>query len=310
MKGREIDLDVARKAVAEGLRLCLAGDDSEGLARYRSVARPRAFGELPLGLHVHLLREAGRDGAAELLTALTIRTGGDLAWKTAGKDASLAAKAAEYAALLAKGLANPRMINRYLRLLTQLERSAEVAAIFDPGLLLHCVRIGGGDVAARALLDREAGLEVGSNLSVRNMREILGLKRIAEFAPVLAACRAETEAYFARWAASDHPLAHLVPRDFEIDAWGLISRGEGYNTRHQHPKGWATGVYYPVGLDADIVGGSLRIGGWSDPAPPGWPVADIRPESGLLVLIPSYYVHWTDPLGAPGLRLSIAFDAA
>jgi putative 2-oxoglutarate-Fe(II)-dependent oxygenase superfamily protein len=101
-----------------------------------------------------------------------------------------------------------------------------------------------------------------------------------------------------------------VPRTARISAWGLISRGEGFNAPHIHHKGWATGVYYPAAPEGGGPGGALRIG----PPPalgaraPGWPDATIRPEPGLLVLIPSFYTHWTVPLGRPGLRTSIAFD--
>jgi len=306
---RLIDLDAARRIAADGLRLCLAGDEAAGLALYHTIAKPGLFAKLPLGLHVDMLREAGRDGSAESLAALTLRQNGDLSRKAMRADATAADKACEYEALLARGLANPLMVNRYLGMLTALGRTAEVAAMFDAERLLHVVRIDGADAAAQALLDREAGLEIGSSHSVRDMRKIPRLHDIAEFAPLLAACRAETNAYCARWAASDHPLAQFVAGAFAIQAWGLISRGEGYNSRHQHPHGWTTGVYYPAGLTPGIGGGSLCIGGWQDPAPPGWPVAQIRPEAGMLVLLPSYYVHWTDRLSAPGLRLSIPFNA-
>jgi hypothetical protein len=95
-----------------------------------------------------------------------------------------------------------------------------------------------------------------------------------------------------------------------MHVWGLISRGEGYNIRHIHHRGWATGIYYPLGVPPDRPGGELRIG---CPArlretSPGWPDAEIRPEPGLLVLMPSFYTHWTVPLGRPGLRMSVAFD--
>lgn len=44
-------------------------------------------------------------------------------------------------------------------------------------------------------------------------------------------------------------------------------------------------------------------------SPAGWPDAKIRPEADLLVIMPSWYVHWTEPLERPGLRLSVAIDA-
>lgn len=301
--------DVATRIAADALKQCLDGDEAGGLDAYRSIARPRAFTRLPLGLHIHMLREAGRDMAADELIAMTLSRGGDLAWKAVRKGVAPAVAAAEYEEWLARGLANPLMVNRYAGALTRLGRIDEVAAIFDTARLLRRVTIGGADAVARALLDREAELEVGSRISVREMRELLGVHLLPEFAPLIAECRAAITPYLADWAASDHPLASLVPRDFKIGAWGLISRGEGYNTRHQHSVGWATAVYYPMGLPDEMKRGSLKIGGWNDPAPPGWPDFDIRPEPGLLVVMPSYYVHWTDPLGAPGLRLSVALDA-
>jgi hypothetical protein len=309
MDGERIDIAAARQTAADGLRLCLAGDDQAGLALYRSITEPRALAVVPLGLHVHLLRDAARGDAAEALQRMTIAQGGDLAWKAMRDGVSPETAAAEYERFIALGQANALMINRYIALLTRLGRTDDVAAIFDPARLLHRVRISGGDAAARALLDREMEVEIESRMSVREMRKISGLKHFPEFAALHDTLRAETQAYYARWAASDHLLAPLVPADFTIGPWGLISRGEGYNARHNHPRGWMTGIFYPAGLPADIAGGSLCIGGWRDPAPPGWPVAEIRPEAGLLVLMPSYYVHWTLPLGAPGLRLSIAFDA-
>jgi hypothetical protein len=309
MEDGQIHIAAARQATADGLRLCLAGDDAAGLERYRAAAESRAVSVLPLGLHVHLLREAGRDAAADALTVLTAMEGGDLAWQAAREGVPPEVAAAEYEAFVAKGHANALMVNRYLSLLTQLGRTADVAAIFDPARLLHCVQIGGAEEAAQALLDREMRAEIGHRMSIREMREIRGLRHLPELEPLIAAFRAETAAYHARWAASDHMLAPLVPADFKIAPWGLISRGEGYNDRHNHPRGWATGVYYPVGVPDEIAGGSLCVGGWDDPTPPGWPMVEVRPEAGLLVLMPSYYVHWTRPLGVPGLRLSIAFDA-
>lgn len=308
MSDGQIGIAAARQIAADAVRLCLAGDEPAGLALYRSIATPDLFAELPVGLHVQMLGDAGRDGAAEALTALILAEGGDLAWKARFKGAMPQSAAAEYERFIAEGRANVLMINRYIDALGMAGRFADVAAIFDSRLLLQTGWLAGGDAVAQALLDREAGLEVGSRQSIRDMREVRKLGHLPEFAPLLATLRAETQAYYARWAASDHPLAKVVPKDFTIGAWGLISRGKGHNVRHNHPRGWATGVYYPAGLAGDVTGGSLCIGGWSDPAPAGWPTIEIRPEPEMLVLMPSYYVHWTRPLGGPGLRLAVAFD--
>lgn len=309
----QLDIDDALRTIAEALRLCRSGDEAAGAALYRSCARPQLLAKLPVGLHVHLLEEAGCADVAAELRRIAVRRGGDLAWRGARAGASPGDVAAEYEALFAAGHANPLMVGRYIELLTVLKRADDVAALFDPALLLRKVDLGAdlaGAVAA-AMLAEEPRLDRGSRLSVREMREISGLQKRREpaFLDLMAACRAETARYLADWAASDHPLARQVPEAFTLSAWGLISRGEGYNTRHQHTLGWATGVFYPVGVSDAFSGGALRIGGWGSETPPGWPKMAIRPEPGLLVLMPSSYVHWTDPLGAAGLRMSVAFDA-
>jgi hypothetical protein len=307
-----MDLDEATRTAAEGLRLCLEGDEAGGLKLYRTCALPRLLGRLPLGLHAQMIEDAGHGDAASALRALTLEHGGDLAWRAAVRPGtSPEVIATEYEGFFARGLANPAMVGGYVEALTSLGRADEVAALFDAERLIHQVRIGAADAVAAALLKAEDGLEYGSRQITHGMRYLLGVEqlRLPVFDALLAECRAETLAYFERWAESDHPLAQLVPRDFTIAAWAMVSRAEGYNSRHRHPVGWATGVYYPAGLPEGSTGGSLRIGGWSDPPPPGWPSASIRPEPGLLVLIPSWYVHWTEPTGAEDARLAIAFDA-
>jgi hypothetical protein len=82
---------------------------------------------------------------------------------------------------------------------------------------------------------------------------------------------------------------------------------------HIHPKGWITGVLYVAGGEradkSDSSSGALRVG-----APPevadcaGWPDITVAPVPGTLVFMPSYYTHWTVPLGRRGLRIAIAFD--
>lgn len=302
----EVDGTDALRQAAEALRLCHAGEEAAGLALYRTLAKPKLFRALPLGLHAHLLDEAGRHDAASSLRRLALRRGGDLAWRRGGPEA----EAAEYEALFARGIANPVMAGRYVSLLTELGRTEALARMFDPDRLFCQAEVDGAQPAAAALLAEEADVPIVQRCNGKNMRKILALeRRAAPFDTLLAACRTEAAAYLRRWAASDHPLARAVPEDFRIEAWALISRGEGYHHAHHHPIGWATGVYYPVGLPDGITGGELRVGGWDKKSPPGWPDLTIRPRPGLLVLMPSYYVHWTDQLSASGLRLSIAFDA-
>jgi hypothetical protein len=56
----------------------------------------------------------------------------------------------------------------------------------------------------------------------------------------------------------------------------------------------------------------LRVGGlpgWTAAKPP-WPVVDVEPVPGRLILFPSYVPHETLPTGSDQTRISVAFDVA
>jgi hypothetical protein len=309
MTKAEAELGQAQRDAAEALRLCLAGDEAAGIARYRACALPGFSEKLRLGLHAGMIENAGRPGAAEALRRIVIAQGGDLTRASARPNTPPETAIEEYETWFARGLGNAAMVNGYVRALASLGRTDRVAEIFDAERLIHIARLGDPTAVARTMIEAEDSFEQGSIQITHHMRYLLKLEQRPDYAALLALCRAETAAYFARWAASDHPLANLVPRDFAVSAWAMIARAEGYNARHQHPFGLATGVYYPAGLPQGSVGGQLRIGGWEDPPPPGWPSASITPEPGLLVLLPSWYVHWTDPIEVEGTRLAITIDA-
>lgn len=302
------------RTIAEALRRLLAGDTPGGLALYDSYLKEPDLPMAPIGLHAVFLEQAGEIDAARKLLEAGVARGKNVAARAGGFGADPAEAAEEYEGLFARGLVNATMIHEYALALTQGGRAEEVARFFDPKRLLRVVRVEPADLAdaaARLLLaQEERGDWQEAVQSVRNMTFVRKVQEMEEARPLLAALERESAAYLNGWADSDHPLAALVPRVFDIQAWGLISRGEGFNERHVHRVGWATGVYYPVGVETDGDRGALRVG------PPksleaqsnGWPTATIRPEEGLLVLMPSFYTHWTEPLGRPGLRLSVAFD--
>lgn len=302
------------RTVAEAVRLMLAGDTESGLALYISYLDEQDLPMAPIGLHCVFLERAGRVEAARRLLQAGAERGKNVAVK-AGAFASDPAKAAEeYESLFSLGLVNATMVHEYALALTGAGRSAEVGRLFDPERLLRTVILDSDGLAERAanllLAEEERGAWQEAVQSVRNMTFIRHVEKMESARPLIAAFERESTAYIGDWAGSGHPLAPLVPRDHEIIAWGLISRGEGFNKRHVHRVGWATGVYYPLDVEAGGDGGALRVG------PPesveagaqGWPSVTIRPKKGLLVLMPSFYTHWTEPLGRPGLRLSIAFD--
>lgn len=312
-----LDLDDPRMqavhSAARALRLCLAGDGAAGLALYRRCMTTDDAGAVSLGFQARLIEQAGHAEIARKLRRLAVRRGFDVSWQTSLETALPALTVAEnYESLFRQGYANPVMIDRYLKALTTLGRTAEVAALFDVPGLLYRTTLGDAAAITTALVAHEADMPYSERVQISyKMRSLDGLHTLRHpvFDPLLTAVRGEMAAYLARLAASDHPLAALVPQDFDIESWGMVSRAQGHNVRHHHPRGWVTGVYYPSALPPGSVGGALRVGGWSDPTPPGWPDETIRPEPGLLVLLPSWYVHWTEPTLSDGLRLSIAIDA-
>ena len=97
--------------------------------------------------------------------------------------------------------------------------------------------------------------------------------------------------------------------------------GQGYQVPHVHPAAWLSGVYYPIVPDSATVAaeapdGSESKAGWLEfgrpflrhktAAPPR--LRTIKPEEGLMVLFPPYFLHSTVPFESEETRISIAFD--
>ncbi|HEX9946430.1 MAG TPA: putative 2OG-Fe(II) oxygenase [Allosphingosinicella sp.] len=307
----------------DALALLLAGETEAGLDIYDICLKRTNRHNIPFGLHLIFLERAGLHGVAEHLRRLVLRRGGNIALKDVRPGASPAEVAEEYEGMFARGMANSRMIFRYMLALARLGRMDEVAALLDVPRLLRKVRLdrpgpngeaGGLAEAVQTMLIREEGRAEDKD-AVQPFIKVPMLERLHRLedptvGALTAALREEADRYVRDWAASDHPLARLVSRDVRLDVWALYARGDGYCPRHLHPQGWSTGVFYPAGVEGDCPGGDLMIGPPEEleDIAPEWPRLTIRPEAGLLVLMPSYCMHWTKPLGGPGLRTSIAFD--
>jgi hypothetical protein len=107
-----------------------------------------------------------------------------------------------------------------------------------------------------------------------------------------------------------HPFVSARPDLARFTIWALLFRGGGHQALHHHPGPWLTGVYYVAAPGRAAGGGALRVGGLpgSTAAEPPWPVVDIEPLPGRLVLFPSYVPHETLPTGSDETRISVAFD--
>lgn len=314
----EAEADRLGRDARDALALLVSGNCEAGLELYDRALRTSLGHTLPVGLHLLLLEGAGKRDAAVRLRELALRRGGNIVLKGVAIEGSAEESAEAYEALLERGHFNTRMMESYLMLLTRLGRVERIAELCHQELLLRAVRVGpspaelAGRVQEVLLQEEEAAAYAEAAQSVRHQRQISPLDKIGDpaISTLLSLLRDETAEYLRAWAGSSHALARYVPRAFRLEAWALISRGSGYNVPHIHHRGWATGVYYPGGLNWGETGGELCIGAPEavSGARAGWPAATFRPEPGLLVLIPSYYTHWTVPLGRPGLRTAIAFD--
>ena len=113
----------------------------------------------------------------------------------------------------------------------------------------------------------------------------------------------------------DNPFLRARPEHFGMRAWSVVSGADTYHRPHLHATSWVNGVYYaavpPVTADAQRKPGWLRVG-----PPPGrgfddasrWEKRWVRPEPGLVVLMPSHFTHDTVPLGCDERRICVAFE--
>lgn len=115
--------------------------------------------------------------------------------------------------------------------------------------------------------------------------------------------------------SGDHPFVSARPSRASLIPWALIFRSGGHQVGHIHPGRWMTGVYYVSARSRDQSSsaphpGAIRIGPlpeWAETDPP-WPVIELEPVPGTLLLFPSFVPHETVPPGEEAERISVAFD--
>jgi uncharacterized protein (TIGR02466 family) len=108
------------------------------------------------------------------------------------------------------------------------------------------------------------------------------------------------------------PLRSRNSADYRIEgAWSVRLRPGGFHADHLHGQGWLSSACYialPKAIEQDKQGW-LRFGRPGVPTRPDLPgQAYVKPESGALVLFPSYMWHGTEPFAGDEPRLTIAFD--
>jgi uncharacterized protein (TIGR02466 family) len=100
-----------------------------------------------------------------------------------------------------------------------------------------------------------------------------------------------------------------------IDAWANVGRAGHYARPHVHANANVSGVYYVDAGSEDPRGGGIEfLDPRNRPAmfqTNGNPVSDIytvQPQTGMLLLFPSFLYHYTSPYQGTGERLCIAFN--
>lgn len=105
---------------------------------------------------------------------------------------------------------------------------------------------------------------------------------------------------------------------YRIDGWANVVRSGQYHSAHNHPNNWWSGVYYVSIGEADPelpFNGQIEL---LDPrlGPNMVSIPDsifelrytVPTKEGLMVLFPSWLVHYVHPYVGTGERISIAFN--
>lgn len=110
---------------------------------------------------------------------------------------------------------------------------------------------------------------------------------------------------------SAHPWFSARSPHWRIQAWATVIHGDGGHQRpHTHPAGWMSGVYYLDSGDGSEAEGQLVFGHPPDELELSFAAnqLEVIPQTGDLLLFPSFFLHHTTPYFGSRKRISIAFD--
>jgi hypothetical protein len=311
----------------KALALFRSGAIHDGIELYKQVlnAEYDLRKDMPVALHLRFLENMGLNDVATTIRLDALRAGQNLCLNAHLGKPPLEVLS-EYRELFAQGIVNSVMVADYLIELSKFGETTELASFLNVNRFVRCAELSITDdgicgekfweAIAASLLERRTDHNwQEAAQSVRGMHYINRLeqhddKRIQRS---LSEISRHVDCYVTDLRTNGRGILPGIPRKYRITSWALISSGYGYNVPHIHHRGRFTGVLYiagpnEIGPDGYPVG-ALRIGPPEvAPNAVGWPDFAIAPKPGRLVLFPSYFTHWTAPLGKPALRISIAFD--
>jgi uncharacterized protein (TIGR02466 family) len=124
------------------------------------------------------------------------------------------------------------------------------------------------------------------------------------------------------WAASKmvHATTGLgaFKGQLSVSAWATICREGAYHAPHSHPDSAWSGVYYvdaggfnpnrPLSGVLEFLDPRVGVEAINTPGDPSGDPVRVRPESGLLVIFPSWLYHWVHPYASQSPRIAVSFN--
>lgn len=308
----------AEQLAAESLRLLCANDLTAGFRTYAQALRTPGGHDLPAAWHAGILTHAKLPDAANRVMSLAYEAGGDPCAVPLLPTTSPQEILAGYDQWFARDCATPAMVAHAMVWLSRAGAASRLASLVAQKDLLSVEALPEGTIC---LEDLAACLSRPEHLHhTPAMRSGRDLSRIPDLhlatAPPVVALHAlvleRAQLYLDRVRALGHLMSPHLPTRTALKSWANLSDGRGYHTPHIHTGCWVVAVVYvhAPSLAVETCEGCLRIGPapGGDPDCPGWPRAQIPPRPGTLVLMPSFYTHWTTPYRPGADRLSIAFN--
>jgi uncharacterized protein (TIGR02466 family) len=186
-------------------------------------------------------------------------------------------------------------------------RKAASGAELNQALAAHILALRDADAARRAV----------SRSGIGGWRTGDGF--LDDPAAPVATLRALAEAAVLEMLAMAKPGA-IEGRITRLYGWANVNRTGDYNTIHSHPTSQWSGVYYAAVGESDPEHPLSGVIEFQDPrgAPQAQPFPGfdfghklrLVPETGLLLVFPSWLLHMVHPFHGAGERISIAFNAS
>ena len=168
------------------------------------------------------------------------------------------------------------------------------------------------DINTAEIAERKQGRLTNGQQSAGNLFK----RPEASFRALAELIKKEFLAYQAKFFSADCALIQAFPTELEFtSSWYVKMQQGGHLNAHVHEIGWISGAVYLAMPKSDGIEGAFEYGTHGDDYPlldqaklVNFPVAQLLPNVGDIVLFPSSLFHRTIPFNANAERICIAFD--